>query len=489
MADSIAAPHQTELTRPVPPRCWWLKRIAAAVGGLLLATAGLRVWWGYEAERRLAACLAAYRAAGEPIAVENLAVPPAPDEENGALYLQRAARRIKKPAELTQREYEHVYDYDYWPASADALRQVVRANAEALALVRQAREQTRANWGYQLVSPTVRMMGSNPGDAHSVARLAIAAARCAHADGNDDAAVAYLRDVLGVGRHMRELEPRVWGYHAQQGVLDSAIDEVQRLAFELRVRGASEPAAPGSAAHAAVRELIADLLAEQPLRAAWVRAADGERLMALEYARLMNSPSGIFTIYGPRRGWARRTALQAEAVLLGPAHTLDALATLAEWTRIARAGVAADYQTARAQRGHEFWQYEPPAWALGILPHHAGPGVYADLRGHFRALARRRLAATALAVRLFELDHGVRPTELGDLVPDYLPTVPTDPFDPQTAALRYAPDRLPPAVYSVGENGRDDGGDSGRPNTVAGDEVFMLDELPPPRPRPWPPGY
>ncbi len=489
MAEPIAALNVDEVTTPLPPRCWWLKRLAAAVGVLLLATVGLRLWWGHVAEQRLAACLAAYRAAGEPVEIEDLAVPPVPDEENGALYLQRAARRIRKPAELTQQEYQHVCGDEYWPASADALRLVVRANAEALALVRRARGQTRADWGYQLTSPLINTSVGNPDLAHRVTKLALAAARCAHADGDDDAAVAYLRDVLGVARHMQALEPFGSAHWSHCITLQGVVNEVRRFAFELRVRRDSEPAAPGAAALVDVRMLIAELLDEQALRETWLREACGERLLALDYARLMSSPSGIASILRPAFGGGKAAVFKAEALAIGPAHKLDVVATMEAWTRVARAGLAADYQTARTQLGSMKWEEAAPAWTLGIFRYSDRLGTYADLRGHFRVLARRRLAATALAVRLYEQDHGVRPAELGNLVPDYLPAVPLDPFDPHPAPLRYSPDHQPPVVYSVGQNGRDDGGDSGSPNTVAGDEVFLLDKLPPPRPRPWPPRF
>ncbi len=39
-------------TRPVPPRYWWLKRVLLTTGVLAVALVVLRLWWGWEAERR-----------------------------------------------------------------------------------------------------------------------------------------------------------------------------------------------------------------------------------------------------------------------------------------------------------------------------------------------------------------------------------------------------------------------------------------------------
>ena len=81
--------------------------------------------------------------------------------------------------------------------------------------------------------------------------------------------------------------------------------------------------------------------------------------------------------------------------------------------------------------------------------------------GHFvRARVVDAAAATALAARLYRADHGgALPATLGDLVPDYLPAVPLDPLDPAGRPLRYATLGGVPFLYSVGEDGTDDGGD------------------------------
>jgi hypothetical protein len=76
----------------------------------------------------------------------------------------------------------------------------------------------------------------------------------------------------------------------------------------------------------------------------------------------------------------------------------------------------------------------------------------------YRVLTERRLAATVLAIRLYEIDKGRRPETLDQLVPDYLPAVPLDPMVAGGQPLRYRADATRPVVYSVGKNGVDDGG-------------------------------
>ncbi|MCH7565360.1 MAG: hypothetical protein IH968_16225 [Gemmatimonadetes bacterium] len=90
------------------------------------------------------------------------------------------------------------------------------------------------------------------------------------------------------------------------------------------------------------------------------------------------------------------------------------------------------------------------------------------------------IAAIALAMRLYELDHGRRPRQLSELVPDYLPAVPLDPMASDGRVIVYLLEPEPPILYSVGENGVDDGGtfefDSiGRIDLSKADLPFFLD--------------
>jgi len=64
---------------------------------------------------------------------------------------------------------------------------------------------------------------------------------------------------------------------------------------------------------------------------------------------------------------------------------------------------------------------------------------------------------TSLALRRFWLENSSYPASLSALVPGYLSRVPADPFSPKDA-LRYERTRRGYLLYSVGPDGRDDGG-------------------------------
>ncbi len=70
---------------------------------------------------------------------------------------------------------------------------------------------------------------------------------------------------------------------------------------------------------------------------------------------------------------------------------------------------------------------------------------------------RARCAVVALAIERYRLSTGRPPGALFDLVPAYLDAVPVDPFS--DSPLRFVNDTTGYSVYSVGMNGKDDGGD------------------------------
>jgi hypothetical protein len=79
-----------------------------------------------------------------------------------------------------------------------------------------------------------------------------------------------------------------------------------------------------------------------------------------------------------------------------------------------------------------------------------------------RAIARERLLMAELAMRCYQSEQGRLPSSLAQLVPTYLQKVPSDPFSGRPVI--YHPQGNNWLLYSVGEDGVDDGGKRvGRP--------------------------
>ena len=87
-----------------------------------------------------------------------------------------------------------------------------------------------------------------------------------------------------------------------------------------------------------------------------------------------------------------------------------------------------------------------------LLPIFAGVQV-----STVNADTQNALLLTLLALRAYRLDHGANPPALSALVPQYLQAVPTDPFA-RSGPLCYKRVGAKPLLYSVGPDGKDDGG-------------------------------
>jgi hypothetical protein len=82
----------------------------------------------------------------------------------------------------------------------------------------------------------------------------------------------------------------------------------------------------------------------------------------------------------------------------------------------------------------------------------------ATVRKTMAAETSKRVVITAIALKRFQIKHGFFPEKLSDLTPEFLPSVPLDPVDGKP--LRYHSNSDGTfLLYSIGENGVDDGGD------------------------------
>jgi hypothetical protein len=99
-----------------------------------------------------------------------------------------------------------------------------------------------------------------------------------------------------------------------------------------------------------------------------------------------------------------------------------------------------------------------------------------------RDLAKMRLLICDLAIRGYSLEHGHNPAKLADLVPDFLPKVPKDPFSGGPFVYRPMPKGY--LLYSVGVNGVDDGGKNASSAGLGEDGDILLDDSPSPPPTP-----
>jgi hypothetical protein len=73
-----------------------------------------------------------------------------------------------------------------------------------------------------------------------------------------------------------------------------------------------------------------------------------------------------------------------------------------------------------------------------------------------RIRTQRKAAIVAVAIEQFRKQTGELPGSLDDLTPDFIESIPADPFNGQALRYRIEPDQY--LVYGIGDNGQDDGG-------------------------------
>ncbi len=444
--------------RPIPPRFRWLKRIALAGAVFLLGLVGIRLWWGHVGESRLQAKIAAYHAAGEPILLADFAREPIPDEQNGAYFLEQAAAQLGQPVELS----DVIRDLRTGKVVLAAARKYLEDNAEALRLVREARSRSATDWQIPLRSPVIATF-TFPGvsSQRALAKMTCAAALYEHALGDDAAALEAIRDDLAISRHVGRMEVGLIADLVGTAIEDLGTTAAEAIAHEIAVTDSPGSESPGAqpGTREQVRALIRDLLDETELRESFRRALRHERMQPLDTVTALCE--GRFSVAGLVASGPTLLPSLAErtfALFVGPAWKLDALRLMERLDIVARAGTAPNWPTAQQQLPPDPTLASAAEQLSRFLTKYMMPAVDRVVLMHFWLYADRRMAAVALAMRLYELDHGQRPAALAELVPDYLPAVPLDPFDPNDGPIRYLRDAPSPLLYSIGSNGVDDAG-------------------------------
>ncbi len=84
------------------------------------------------------------------------------------------------------------------------------------------------------------------------------------------------------------------------------------------------------------------------------------------------------------------------------------------------------------------------------------PGLSSAADAEDRGAMQFDLDRLAFALAAYHADHGTYPAQLADLAPKYAADVPKDIFS--AAELHYRPEGGGYLLYSVGANGKDDGG-------------------------------
>lgn len=472
--------------RPVPARRRWLKWAGVASVLFVIAFVLLFLAWSRVAGNRLQAAIDRITAAGEPLFPDDFNSPPIPDGDNAAVLYEEAATLVEasgaSKSPLLDRCIELEVDDDEFMSTCGAL---VAEHADALALVREARGRPNVRWSIEYTSPLMDTIFPNLSGARTLGKLLRIKMKIDDLRRQDAEFVQAIEDTLALAAAVDQ-RPELIAHLIALATEAQALYAIEEFGARLVIRSIDNPAAEDSADPNAVRRLINRMLDDEVLNAGIVRAMQSERAMQLDTVLMVSSgrmTPGVLS--GPGPGAQTPGPL---LVILTPLFKLDGLAMLDYMSHTVHA-----VQLPSLPEFREYMNSIPPPPFMRpgnrlqqiqhILSNILFPSLNRAIVLHYRLLSHRRMAAIALAIRMYEIDHGHRPRVLDSLVPDYLPAIPADPMT-TNGVIQYLPGAEYPRLYSIGPNGTDDGGEygykrSGGINWDVADSPFFLDGLPP----------
>jgi hypothetical protein len=351
------------------------------------------------------------------------------------------------------------------------VRRAIEATAEIRSLVRSARTMPGTDWGIRMQSPAMNVVNAlipNYAPQRQLCKLLRTAATHYHQERNDREAVESIRDMVAQARHI-DTQPFLIAHLvalAMDGLAEGAVEE---MASNLRVT--DKPAAGDGALPATrsqVEALIHALIDDREYSQRFVRALLGDRAFDLDTAESLADGRSRFTFIAG--GVGTPGPLESALVFIfRPMILLDTVRMMRYTTTWARAANEACWPSMRARGAPD------PRVTSGVkrVTHVMSSMLVSSLdKGgvqHFRALVYLRMAGVALAIRLYDIDHGRRPATLDELVPRYLPAVPQDPFASDGRKIGYNSKARRPVLYSVGDNGVDEKGEYGVADDGTGD--------------------
>jgi hypothetical protein len=423
--------------------------------------------------------LARIRKRGEPLTLREVAPPPVPDAENAALVYEQAFRHLPRLEGTSQDPGPDSIRLDHEDdaalglfVSGDAakreqvtvprVRQALAGTEEALALVRQAAAMPRCRFPVNWEDGVGALLPHLP-RLRSFSRILGADAALAAIDGQPARALADLEALVGMTRHIAS-EPLLIGQMVEFGCLSVAQESLRRLV---------ETTAIDEAEYRALDQTLAGADLYDP----FARAVQAERCLGLwvfDVARA--DPARWRTMAGNQI----TPGLLCSAVLRpvgSPLLKMDEqfyLHLMAGSLALARRRE----RVSHAEWGDAELRYP---WYADVtrlmLPAFSLAGDRRD-----EAVARLALARWGLALARFHQRTGRYPEALAEVDGILSERLPADPFSGQ--AFRYRRQSDGYLLYSVGVNGRDDGGQrisrSGPPATDGPSGEASSASAPPP---------
>ena len=430
--------------------------LLAASGIAFLVFAGVCAinCWGSAKLRR---AIAQAHAAGFPESVHSLDLPAIKDEENGAPYYLAAFELYSGCRKRWPHEGPYV-GCDTWPDlcepvsedMAPKLAEVVEEASDFYDLIAKAHEYPRCRfpvkWPVWDPDPLTQV-GTRARDAAGM--LQVRALHC-QAVGKGDEAITCCLQALGCARALRERP--LFGPHLGRIAC-------HQLALE-SLEGALSRCQPSEALLATMQSAIlqedADLSFKFATRCGGAYMMDISRSMEA-YLLAQRDRLLEFEASQDERHPRQRVMDPAELKKLVRRSLMYIFLSRTLLPGRAKAWWAKQLSIAVALHGLPEDPIGQQYLRLAAEPNTSVEACMARVWPEFlKAHARLRVAAVALAVERFRIEHGNWPASLSQLVPSWLARVPTDPFDEKP--IRYGTIPEGRVLYSVGPDRADDRG-------------------------------
>lgn len=437
---------------PMKPKEGCLRRMLKVAGIVLLVlvvVGGIvRVVAGVVSQRHLNERLDALRANGEPVHLAEMAPPEVPPERNAAVLYEQAFAIMKMLPENTTRRMAELSEKKSPLQGADLEegRVLVAQTADVLRLLREgaARPECRYPIRYD-TEPTIATLLPELSHVRSGVRMLGLSFEVHLTDGRADAAA---EDCLAAARLAKSARGEPF---LISELVDIACNQLAQRQLEALLDRSELPAE--------TLARFAPMPSEAETRKRFQHTMQSELCMGIDAFRHILSGRMdtwmLSDVKHPPLGGALLTALTwvFRPVLAGDfASYIDDMSLYVELA-------GRPYREA-----HAGWQTRADALVRNTGAH---PYSRAISRLLLPALSRaagvfehgfecEQMAAIAVALRRYRMDCGQYPDALDALAPKYLAAVPADLFSGES--LKYRKEGKGFLLYSVGLNGKDDGG-------------------------------
>lgn len=326
---------------------------------------------------------------------------------------------------------------------SEDLAQFLRERSGELTLLRQAAAMPHCRFERDYFRPTVTMILPQLSDFRTAARLLAVDARHCTARGNISQAVEDVNAILGIARHARE--PLLVALLVSMSIETTAARELENI---LNHPGVTE-------------EHLAqiDVGMTYSLRDAFVRSLRMDEAMGLLAFCTIGTGEIEFTQFIDNASQPMMAGFSQTFVLVLFPWLLEDLTMYRQFMR--------ELQTLAAMRDppvndqvSSLKQLEDRVKSVRFrapLTNLLVPAYHHLFLGVARAEGSRRVVITGLATYRYALRHNKLPGTLDELVPEYLPFAPLDPFDGRAIRMKSTAEGEI-TVYSIGPDLRDDGG-------------------------------